>query len=48
MDNDPALHARVVDEVTAAAEVGLKRLGLVDSPDYGSRGKQGVLLHPKA
>ena len=44
--HDPAVHARVVEEVTAAAaEVGLKRLGLVDSPITGAEGNREFLLH---
>jgi 23S rRNA (cytidine1920-2'-O)/16S rRNA (cytidine1409-2'-O)-methyltransferase len=43
---DPAVHARVVGEVTAAAaEVGLTRLGLVDSPITGAEGNKEFLLH---
>jgi 23S rRNA (cytidine1920-2'-O)/16S rRNA (cytidine1409-2'-O)-methyltransferase len=43
---DPAVHARVVDEVTAAAaEVGLKRAGLIDSPITGAHGNQEFLMH---
>ena len=43
---DPEVHARVIDEVTAAAaEVGLKRHGLVDSPITGAEGNQEFLLH---
>ncbi len=43
---DPAVHARVVDEVTAAAaEVGLKRAGLVESPITGAHGNQEFLMH---
>ena len=43
---DPAIHARVIDEVTAAAaEVGLKRRALVDSPITGAAGNTEFLLH---
>lgn len=43
---DPAVHARVVRDVEAsAAEVGLKRLGLVDSPITGAHGNQEFLMH---
>ena len=43
---DPVVHARVVAEVTAAAaEVGLERLGLIDSPITGAHGNQEFLLH---
>lgn len=42
---DPAIHARVVAEVTAAAaEVGLKRLGLEPSPIEGAEGNREFLL----
>jgi 23S rRNA (cytidine1920-2'-O)/16S rRNA (cytidine1409-2'-O)-methyltransferase len=43
---DPAVHARVIAEVTAAAaEVGLERLGLIDSPITGAHGNQEFLVH---
>ena len=43
---DPAIHARVVNDVTmAAAEVGLKRLALIDSPIQGAHGNQEFLIH---
>ncbi len=43
---DAAVHARVVRDVeTAAAEVGLTRLGLVDSPITGAHGNQEFLMH---
>ena len=43
---DPAVHARVVAEVTAAAaEVGLKRLALMDSPITGAHGNTEFLMH---
>ena len=43
---DAAVHARVVRDVeTAAAEVGLRRLGLVDSPITGAHGNQEFLMH---
>lgn len=43
---DPDVHARVIAEVTrAAAEVGLKRLSLVDSPITGAEGNKEFLLH---
>ena len=46
---EPAVHARVVSEVTAAAaEVGLTRLGLVDSPITGAEGNKEFLLHLRA
>ena len=42
---DPAIHARVVAQVTtAAAEVGLKRLGLEPSPIEGAEGNREFLL----
>jgi len=42
---DPAVHLRVVDEVTrAAAEVGLKRVGLASSPIEGAEGNREFLL----
>jgi 23S rRNA (cytidine1920-2'-O)/16S rRNA (cytidine1409-2'-O)-methyltransferase len=43
---DPAVHQRVVEEVTAAADtVGLKRVGLVPSPIEGAEGNREFLLH---
>ncbi len=43
--HDPEIHARVVREVTAAAaEVGLTREGLVESPITGSHGNKEFLL----
>ena len=43
---DAAVHARVVRDVeAAAAEVGLSRLGLVDSPITGAHGNQEFLMH---
>ena len=43
---DPAVHARVVDQVTtAAAEVGLSRAGLIESPITGAHGNQEFLMH---
>ena len=43
---DPAIHARVVADVTAAAaEVGLIRLALADSPITGAHGNQEFLMH---
>jgi 23S rRNA (cytidine1920-2'-O)/16S rRNA (cytidine1409-2'-O)-methyltransferase len=42
---DPAVHTRVIDEVTqAAAEVGLKRVGLAPSPIEGAEGNREFLL----
>jgi 23S rRNA (cytidine1920-2'-O)/16S rRNA (cytidine1409-2'-O)-methyltransferase len=43
---DPSVHARVIDEVsTAAAEVGLTRHGLIDSPITGAEGNKEFLVH---
>jgi len=43
---DPAIHARVVENVSAAAaEVGLTRLGVVDSPITGAEGNKEFLIH---
>lgn len=43
---DPAVHDRVVEEVTtAAAEVGLKRAGLIESPITGAHGNKEFLMH---
>jgi 23S rRNA (cytidine1920-2'-O)/16S rRNA (cytidine1409-2'-O)-methyltransferase len=43
---DPGVHARVVDDVTAAAaEVGLKRVALIDSPITGAEGNREFLMH---
>ncbi|MEO8681037.1 MAG: TlyA family RNA methyltransferase [Vicinamibacterales bacterium] len=43
---DPEVHARVIADVTAAAaEVGLVRLALVDSPITGAHGNQEFLMH---
>ena len=43
---DPAVHERVVKEVTeAAATVGLKRLALIDSPITGAEGNKEFLMH---
>jgi 23S rRNA (cytidine1920-2'-O)/16S rRNA (cytidine1409-2'-O)-methyltransferase len=43
---DPAVHARVVDEVTSAgAAAGLRRRGLTPSPITGAEGNQEFLLH---
>jgi 23S rRNA (cytidine1920-2'-O)/16S rRNA (cytidine1409-2'-O)-methyltransferase len=43
---DPNVHARVLDEVTAAAgEVGLSRLGSIASPITGQKGNVELLLH---
>jgi 23S rRNA (cytidine1920-2'-O)/16S rRNA (cytidine1409-2'-O)-methyltransferase len=43
---DAGVHARVVDEVTAAAaEVGLQRAGLIESPITGAHGNREFLMH---
>jgi len=43
---DPAVHERVVSEVTAAAaEVGLERVGLIESPITGAHGNTEFLMH---
>ena len=43
--HDAAVHARVVDEVTAAAaEVGLERRGLTESPITGAQGNKEFLM----
>jgi 23S rRNA (cytidine1920-2'-O)/16S rRNA (cytidine1409-2'-O)-methyltransferase len=43
---DPAVQARVVDDVTAAADtLRLSRAGLVDSPITGMEGNREFLLH---
>lgn len=47
--HDPDVHARVVAEATsAAAEVGLKRIGVVESPITGAEGNREFLLHLRA
>lgn len=43
---DPAVHARVIEEVTRrAATVGLERIGLLASPITGAEGNQEFLMH---
>ncbi len=43
---DPAVHARVIDEVTAAArDAGLARRGMIASPITGAQGNEEFLLH---
>jgi len=43
---DPAVHARVVDEITAAADaLGLGRAGSTESPIEGMEGNREFLLH---
>jgi 23S rRNA (cytidine1920-2'-O)/16S rRNA (cytidine1409-2'-O)-methyltransferase len=45
---DAAVQARVVEEVTAAADaLGLRRAGLTDSPIAGMEGNREFLLHLK-
>ena len=46
---DPVVHARVVADVTtAAAAVGLQRIGLIDSPITGAEGNKEFLMHLRA
>ncbi len=43
---DPDVHARVIEQVAAAAErVGLSRVGMTPSPITGAEGNQEFLLH---
>jgi 23S rRNA (cytidine1920-2'-O)/16S rRNA (cytidine1409-2'-O)-methyltransferase len=43
---DPSVHARVVDEITAAADaLGLTRAGMTESPIAGMEGNREFLLH---
>ena len=43
---DPVVHARVVEDVTAAAAAaGLVRIGLIESPITGAEGNREFLLH---
>ena len=43
---DEAVHARVIDEVTAAADaLGWERAGLVESPITGMEGNREFLMH---
>jgi 23S rRNA (cytidine1920-2'-O)/16S rRNA (cytidine1409-2'-O)-methyltransferase len=43
---DPGVHERVVAEVTAAAaEVGLERVAVIDSPITGAHGNREFLMH---
>jgi 23S rRNA (cytidine1920-2'-O)/16S rRNA (cytidine1409-2'-O)-methyltransferase len=45
---DADVHSRVVSDVTmAAAEVGLKRIAMVESPITGAEGNKEFLLHLK-
>jgi 23S rRNA (cytidine1920-2'-O)/16S rRNA (cytidine1409-2'-O)-methyltransferase len=44
--HDPAVHARVVEHITAAGDaLGLRRAGLTDSPISGMEGNKEFLLH---
>jgi len=44
--HSPAIHARVLDEVTAAgAEVGLTRVASTPSPITGQKGNVEFLVH---
>ena len=46
---DPAVHARVIDEVTAAAAaVGLNRVAVIESPITGAEGNREFLMHLRA
>jgi 23S rRNA (cytidine1920-2'-O)/16S rRNA (cytidine1409-2'-O)-methyltransferase len=46
---DPAVHARVLDEVTVSAgEVGLTRVGVTSSPITGQKGNVEFLIHLRA
>jgi 23S rRNA (cytidine1920-2'-O)/16S rRNA (cytidine1409-2'-O)-methyltransferase len=46
---DPAVHARVLEEVTAsAAAVGLERVGMVESAVTGAEGNREFFLHLRA
>jgi 23S rRNA (cytidine1920-2'-O)/16S rRNA (cytidine1409-2'-O)-methyltransferase len=43
---DPAVHARVIDDVTrSATAIGLQRLGLTPSPIAGAEGNREFLMH---
>jgi len=43
---DPEVHARVITEVTAAAaEVGLERVAMIESPITGAHGNHEFLMH---
>ncbi len=47
--SDPAVHARVIDEVTEAARAaGLVRVGLVESPVTGAQGNREFLMRLEA
>ena len=43
---DPKVHQEVIDKITRAAEaLGLKRLGLIESPIQGTEGNTEFLIH---
>ena len=43
---DPDVHARVVDDVAAAADtLGLRRAGVIESPIAGMEGNREILMH---
>ncbi len=43
---DPRIHRRVIDEVTSVADtLGLKRIGVIESPIAGMEGNREFLLH---
>jgi 23S rRNA (cytidine1920-2'-O)/16S rRNA (cytidine1409-2'-O)-methyltransferase len=43
---DPSVHARVVEEVVAAADaLGLRRAGTTESPIAGMEGNREYLIH---
>jgi 23S rRNA (cytidine1920-2'-O)/16S rRNA (cytidine1409-2'-O)-methyltransferase len=45
---DPAVHERVIDEVSAAAgEAGLRRMAVIASPITGAEGNVEFLAHFK-
>jgi 23S rRNA (cytidine1920-2'-O)/16S rRNA (cytidine1409-2'-O)-methyltransferase len=44
--HDPAVHARVIDEVAAAANaLGLTRIAMTESPITGTEGNREFFLH---
>jgi 23S rRNA (cytidine1920-2'-O)/16S rRNA (cytidine1409-2'-O)-methyltransferase len=46
---DPAVHQRVIEEVTLAADhAGLTRIGVIDSPITGAEGNREFLMHIRA
>jgi len=43
---DPAVHARVVEDVSAAADaLGLTRIAMTESPITGTEGNREFFLH---